>query len=74
MGSDREIGDELLTDDYPEFNDYRTLFLFLETSYTYRMSQDDVVFYQKFLNYRILEIEDIVDPLRTDTSEYWNPS
>ena len=25
------------------------------------MSQDDVVFYQKFLNYRVLEIEDIVD-------------
>lgn len=56
---DREIDDKLLTDDFPDYKDYRTLFL--ETSYTYRLTQDDVVFYQKFLNYRILEIEDVVD-------------
>ena len=56
---DKEIDDKLLTDDFPDYKDYRTLFL--ETSYTYRLTQDDVVFYQKFLNYRILEIEDVVD-------------
>lgn len=40
---DKEIGDELLTDDFEEFKELRTLFL--ETLYTYRISQDDVVFY-----------------------------
>jgi len=33
---DREIGAELLTDDFEEFADHRTLFL--ETLYTYRIS------------------------------------
>ena len=59
---DRQIGDELLTDNFGEdgkYDDYRTLFL--ETLYTYRITQDDVIFYQMFLNGRLKEIEEIVD-------------
>lgn len=56
---DREIGDELLTDNFEEYGEHRTLFL--ETLYTYRITQDDVIIYQHFLNARLLEIEQIVD-------------
>lgn len=58
----REIGDELLTDNYGGeglYDDHRTLFR--ETLYTYRICQDDVIFYQNFLNGRIIEMETIID-------------
>ena len=56
---DREIGAELLTDNFEEHAEHRTLFL--ETLYTYRITQDDVILYQHFLNERLEQIEEIVD-------------